>query len=291
MTIGDVSMIQSMTGFGAAKNEAFAVEVRSVNHRFLDISMKIPHHLGLQEMRLRNMLKEKFHRGRFDVLVAAAGEKRLTIKMNAAIAKDIFSALHLLKQELSLSGDIGIATIAEFRDLIIYEEEEIGYNEEALYSAFNEALSRLYAMRVQEGQVLVQDVSLRVRQVAVLKGRIADICPEVVSSFRERLSARLNDLLGDARYDLDRVLQEAALMAERSDISEEIIRLASHIEQMKKILAEGVTIGREIEFLLQEMNREVNTIASKSHDYRISALTIEIKTELEKIREQAQNIQ
>lgn len=284
-------MIQSMTGFGAAKNEMFTVEVRSVNHRFLDISIKIPHHLGIQEMRLRNLLKEKFNRGRFDIWVAAAEGKKVKIKINAAIAKDIYSALHSLKQELSLQGDLGIGAIAEFKDLIISEEEEAGYSEDALYSAFSEALSKLYDMRVQEGQALVQDMSLRLWQIEAMKDRIADICPEVVSACRERLILRLNDLLGDAKYDPDRVLQETTIVAERADISEEIIRLASHIEQMRKILAEGVTIGREIEFLLQEMLREVNTIASKSHDYRISGLTIEIKTELEKIREQAQNIQ
>lgn len=286
-----MSLIQSMTGFGAAQNNGFTVELRSVNHRFLDISIKIPQHLGMQEMKLRNLLKEKFNRGRFDITIAEAGEKRYSIKINTALAKELYCTLNSLKQELALPGDLGIEAISGFWNLLISETEDIGYNEEALYSAFNEALSRLQDMRVHEGQALAGDMSLRLGQIKAMQDRISDICPEVVNACKERLSARLNELLGDAKYDTDRVLQEAAIMAERADISEELFRLASHIEQMRKILSDGVTIGREVEFLLQEMHREVNTIASKSHDYRISALTIEMKTELEKIREQAQNIQ
>jgi uncharacterized protein (TIGR00255 family) len=282
-------MVQSMTGFGAAEKDSFKVEIRSVNHRFLDISMKLPQNLSRHEMDLRNMVRERFSRGRFDILVTLLHEENVKVKINAALARKLYDALNAVREELSLSGSIGIETIAGFRELLFTEEME--YKAEALYSVFGEALDRLRSMRDREGEAIARDMSSRLEKVEEMNGRIALLCPDLVNECRKRFMERISVLFGDVKFDENRILQEAAIMAEKTDVSEEITRLSSHIVQMKKILSDGDTIGRKVEFLLQELNREVNTIASKADDYRISALSVEMKAEIEKMREQAQNIQ
>jgi uncharacterized protein (TIGR00255 family) len=278
-----------MTGFGSAEKDSFKVEIRSVNHRFLDISMKIPQNLSHYEMPLRNIVRERFSRGRFDILVTLLQEGNVRVKINTGLARELYDALRALKEELSLSDSLGIETIAGFRELIL--TEEIEYHAESLYAAFHEALDRLRAMRDKEGEAIAQDVNSRLEKMEQMTAQISLLCPDVVKECRMRFMERLNLIFGDVKFDENRVLQEAAVMAEKTDVSEEITRLASHIAQMRKILSDGDTIGRKVEFLLQELNREVNTIASKADDYRISTLTVEMKAELEKMREQAQNIQ
>lgn len=282
-------MIQSMTGYGSAEKGILKVEIRSLNHRFLDISIKIPQLLNQHEMALRNMVKERFSRGRFDVVVSAIAGENLRIRINTGLAREICNSLRMLKEELSLSGEIGIETIVGFGELI--STEEIEYSEKSLYIAFNEAMERIKDMRSKEGEAIAKDMFSRLDLVDQMKGQISLLCNDAVEKCRERFRERLNLLLGDTKCDENRVLQEAAIIAERTDISEEIIRIDSHITQVRKILSDGDTIGRKLEFLLQELNREVNTIASKADDYRISSITVEMKAEFEKLREQAQNIQ
>ncbi len=282
-------MIQSMTGFGSAERGPFKVEIRSLNHRFLDVSLRIPQNMSRYDLPLRNMIRERFSRGRFDVLVSTTNVKNLAIKVNMDVVRGIYNALRTVRDELSLSGDIGIETIAGFRDIIVTGEEE--YDVGPLYDAFKEAMDMLGEMRIREGSAIREDMSLRVGLLRNMKDRISSLRPAVVSACMEKFRERLNLLFGDLRYDENRVLQEAALLAEKADISEEITRLDSHMEQLEKILSDGDTIGRKVEFLLQELNREVNTIASKADDHRISGITVEMKAELEKMREQAQNIQ
>lgn len=282
-------MIQSMTGFGSAEKGAFRIEIRSVNQRYMDISVKMPQGISLHEMQLRNMLKECFSRGRFDVFVSVAGGGYLKAKIDMNLAREIYDALLTMKDELPLSGTVSIETMAGFRDLIITEETE--YDAESLFGAFKEAVSRLSEMRVKEGEAVSHDMLSRLTSVDAMKERAAFLCPDAVNLCRDRFIKKLRDLFGDAEYDENRVLQEASIMAEKLDISEEITRLGSHISHMQEILSDGGIIGRKMEFILQEMNREINTIASKSEDYRISSLTIEMKAEIEKMREQAQNIE
>lgn len=265
------------------------MEMRSLNHRFLDVSLRIPQNLVRHELPLRNMIKERFSRGRFDVLVSTTDGEKMAMKVNMDLVRGIYDALRTVKDELSLPGDIGIETIAGFKDIIVTGEEE--YDMDPLYDAFREAMDRLEEMRRREGTAIAGDVLARIELLRKMKGEIASLHPVVLSACMERFRERLHSLFGDLRYDENRVLQEASLLAERTDISEEIARIASHIGQLEKILSDGDTIGRKVEFLLQELNREVNTIASKTDDYRISGITVEMKAELEKIREQAQNIQ
>jgi len=282
-------MIQSMTGFGASEKGSFRVEMRSLNHRFLEIAMKISPHLSEHEIPLRNLVKERFARGKFDVLVSLKDEENPKIRVHRGLAREIYTSLLSLKEELSLSGTIGIETIAGFRELIV--SEEVPHDTELLYSAFAEAMDRVQDMRNKEGESIAQDMRSRLERVEHMNTQVSLLSPEVVNACKERFMERLRLLFGDAQYDENRVLQEAAIIAEKTDISEEITRIHSHVKQMRQILSAGDTIGRKLEFLLQELNREVNTISSKANNYRVSSSTVEIKAELEKMREQAQNIQ
>jgi len=282
-------MIQSMTGFGSAERDAFKVEVKSVNHRFLDVSVKMPPNLGMHEMPLRNLIKEKFSRGRFDVMVSVAGDTGQKVRINAELAKELYDALHSLKKELSLPDAIGVNTLLGFKDLILSEERE--YDTALLYEAFQEALSVLEDMRLGEGGSLARDVLSRLQQVRRMNDELALRCPDSLKACKERFLERLEGLFAEARFDEGRVLQEAAIMAEKTDISEEITRIRLHLAEVEKVLSGSDAIGRKLEFLLQELNREVNTIASKANDYYISNISVEMKAELEKMREQAQNIQ
>lgn len=282
-------MIQSMTGFGAGERGAFKVEIRSVNHRFIDMSFKLPQNLSRHEMPMRNILRERFSRGKLDVMVSITEEERGRIAVNMGIAKELYSALSSVKEALSLPGEIGAGDIVELRELFLSKEVE--YKTEEFYDAFNDAVDKLYRMRAEEGDGIAKDMLMRLGHLEQMKDSIALVCSGIAVSCRERLIERLNALFGEAGYDEDRIIQEAAIIAERADVSEEIMRIGLHIGQARKILSDGDAIGRKIEFMLQELNREVNTIASKANDYRVSSTAVEMKSELEKIREQAQNIQ
>lgn len=282
-------MIQSMTGFGSGERDSIKVEMRSVNHRFLDVSIRIPQSLSEHEMPLRNMVRETFSRGRFDIFVSIIHEGTPKVKINTGLAEEICNALRSLKNELSLEGSVGVETLAGFKDLIFSEEAE--YPAEPLYAAFREAMEKLKAMRHGEGESITRDMRSRLDRLEQMNREIGQLCPAAVHECRERFRERLAVLFGDVRFDENRVLQEAALLAEKTDISEEVTRITSHNEQLRKILSNGDTIGRKVEFLLQELNREVNTLASKADDSTITGIAVEMKSELEKMREQAQNIQ
>lgn len=282
-------MIQSMTGFGASEKDGFRVEIRSINHRFMDVSIRLSPFLTGQEMPLRNMLKERFSRGKFDVFVSAKSEGRTRLKLNTELAKEIYNSLNALKTELSIPGTIGIETLLNYRELLITEEPE--YNISSLYDAFGEAIIQLEKMRGDEGKATGEDVLRRADRLESINKEIIALSPDIIADCKRKFHERIEELLIGIEYDRDRILQAAAIMIEKSDITEELIRIENHLKQFKKILLNGDTIGKRLDFLLQELNREVNTIASKTDDYRISSMVIEMKSEIEKIREQAQNIQ
>lgn len=278
-----------MTGFGSAEKNGFRVEIRSLNHRFIDISTKVPSYMSQHDIPLRNILKERFHRGRFDVSVSITGHELTQLSINKELARKIYTAFQDLQKELSIPGQIDIDTLANYRELIIEEEPE--YNVDALYTAFTEAVSKLEAMRMQEGEMLSRELRNSVESLNVLNNKIKSLCPDMLTCYREKLSERLKTILRGIEPDNVRIMQEAAIMAERLDISEEVSRIENHIKQFIEILNDGNIIGRRLDFLLQEINREINTIASKSSDYTILSLTVEMKIEIEKMREQVQNIQ
>jgi uncharacterized protein (TIGR00255 family) len=282
-------MIQSMTGFGSAEHGAFRIEIRSVNHRFMDISMKLPPGLGRFETPFRNMMKGQFTRGRFDISVLLTGECNVKVRVNKGLARELFNALTSLKDDLSLHGTIGIDTFSGFRE--IFTSEETAHDTESLNLAFEAALSALKEMRLREGESIRRDMLARLEAVAAMNKRVMSFSTEAAKLCKEKYVCRLKELFGEVCCDEQRILQEAAMMAEKMDTSEETLRIDSHLAQLRDILFSGDTVGRKIEFLLQEINREINTTASKSADYVISTIVVEIKMELEKMREQAQNIQ
>lgn len=282
-------MVQSMTGFGSSEKNGFRVEIRSLNHRFMDISIKTPPHLSQHDIPLRNILREKFQRGRFDVTVFTDNHKLIQVTINKEMARKIYNAFQELQKELSIPGQIGVDTLAEYKELLI--EEEPQYDIDALYAAFHEAVSNLEAMRIREGKMLTEEQRQRAESLKVINDKIKSLTPHLLEKNKEKFYERLGLILDVKEMDSMRVMQEAAIMVEKLDISEEVNRIGNHIKQFRETLDEGNVVGRKLDFLLQEIGREVNTIAAKSSDYTISSLTVDMKIEIEKMREQVQNIQ
>jgi len=278
-----------MTGFGSASNADFSVEIRSLNHRFIDISIKMPQFMSQYEIPLRTILKENFERGRFDVSISLNEQKAPRLKCNRPLAKNLLSALKDLQKELSLPGRITIQTFSEYRDILI--EEEPVYDVDTLYGIFHQAVFSLKEMRIREGNLLSDEIQKRTGALDEMIKTIKSNAPDELVRWREKFSARLRLIVDAGIMDNSRILQEAAIMAEKLDIAEEISRIENHLKQVEEIPGHGDAVGKKLDFLMQELNREVNTLACKSGEYAISAIVIEMKTELEKIREQVQNIQ
>lgn len=282
-------MIQSMTGFGSASNNEFTVEIRSLNHRYMDISIKLPPYMNQYEIPLRNILKGRFQRGRFDVSITTNNNKATQLNINKELSRNICAALQDLQRELSLPGTIDIETLTGFREIVV--EGKPQYDIDTLFTAFHDTVSNLESMRIREGNLLAEEILGRIELLRELNNKIKLLAPDELIKWRKKFIERLRLIVEDGMIDNNRIIQEAALMAEKLDISEEISRIESHVKQFMEILNNSNIIGKKLDFLLQEINREVNTIANKSSDYEISSLTVEMKTEIEKMREQAQNIQ
>ncbi|MFZ5907389.1 MAG: YicC/YloC family endoribonuclease [Nitrospirota bacterium] len=277
-----------MTGFGSASRNGFMVEVRSLNHRYIDMFFKLPASISQHEITLRNIIKEYFQRGRIDVTVSMPHEKA-PLTFSKERAQYLYAAMIEVQKELGIPGQISIETLAGIKEL--YTENEPEYHTDDLVAVFHEAVTNLEQMRIREGALLTEELSGRIALVKELAGRIKSLAPDEVSRWREKFLSRLKLILDAEMIDNNRILQEAAMMAEKLDITEEITRLENHIRQFGEILEHEHIVGRKLDFLLQEMGREVNTLAYKSGDSAISGIVIEMKTEIEKIREQTQNLQ
>ncbi len=281
--------IQSMTGYGRGVTENFKVEIRSSNHRNRDIRINIPSYLYYYEPEIRNMVKEKFQRGRIEIYVPKPEEESLKLKINKSLAKEYYRALVSLKDELSIREDIGINILASQRDIFSQEEPEVEIP--TFHKALEIALEELKKMRIEEGNNLAEDITRRIaflnRDIAILEEKRIGF----VENASTMLADKLKKFLTNISIDETRLIQEAAILVEKSDITEEIIRIKSHLKYTENILAGSDVIGKKLEFLVQELHRELNTISSKTADAEISKLVIEMKHELEKIREQIQNLQ
>jgi uncharacterized protein (TIGR00255 family) len=284
-----LNMIQSMTGFGGAAGNDFTVEIRSLNHRYMDISIKMSPYMSQYEIPLRNILKGRFQRGKFDVSVSINSNKAPQLKINADLAGSIYGALLDLQKQLSLPGTISIETLTEYREIMVEEAPHFDIN--ALHATFNEAVSNLEAMRMREGSLLSDEIRGRIALLQEMHNEVKVRAPEEIIKWREKFTERLRLIVEAGIIDNNRIVQEAAIMAEKLDISEEISRTENHLQQFIETLDNGNTIGKKLDFLLQEINREVNTLSYKSGDYSISNLVVNMKNEIEKIREQVQNIQ
>jgi uncharacterized protein (TIGR00255 family) len=281
-------MVQSMTGFGSAEKNGCRVEIRSLNHRFLDIYIKAPAFFNQFEISF-NALKGRFSRGKIDVNFLISENVNKYVDINTDFVVKIYAAIKRLQEDLSIPGRLDINAIANFREMFIETSQK--YDIDAINIVFQQALESLYKMRMKEGEALAAGLQPMIDFLNFMNEKIKNLSTKVLSNAKEKLNDRLKVLLEGNDIDSNRLLQEAAVMAAKLDVTEEIVRIESHLRQFREILTDGDIIGRKLDFILQELNREVNTISSKSADYSIASLTIEMKTELEKIKEQVQNIQ
>jgi uncharacterized protein (TIGR00255 family) len=278
-----------MTGFGSSEKGIFKVEVRSLNHRYLDISVKIPPSLIDQEIAIRNIVKKRLQRGKIDLFISLSNNRKVKIAVNKNLAREIYGAFSELQRELNLPGVLDISFFSVHKDLFLIEEESLDIKE--MYEALDEAISNLESMRKKEGEALLEELKKHLKNIDKICTRIQDDTKDRIIKIRDNLLKRTRHLLSDLNLDEVRIAQEALLMAQKADISEEIERLRSHIEQFRLSLNEEGSIGKKLDFIVQEMNREATTIASKIDDLVIANSIVNLKLEIEKIREQVQNIQ
>lgn len=293
-------MAISMTGFGRGEykddNYYFLVECKTINHKYADINIRMPRKILFLEEKVRNSVKNYIRRGRADIYIKfeVIGNEDISLKLDEDLAAQYVDILKRIKEKFDLSDDISVMSVAKFPDVVSTEEKE--EDEDLIWSKLNKAIeesfTKLKEMRTEEGNKLAEDIVMRCDYLSKYIEEIEGFSDRVVEDYREKLNARISDLVEDPSViDESRLAQEVAIYADKSSITEEIVRFKSHIAQLKKTVVKNESIGRKIDFLIQEMNRETNTIGSKSSDLNITNLVVEVKSELEKIREQIQNIE
>jgi uncharacterized protein (TIGR00255 family) len=282
-------MIQSMTGYGSYEEQGIKVEIRSVNNKFLEINLRGAKYFLKYEPNFRNLLKQHFSRGFFEVTLNLSSGQFNELHIDDRCVANIVATLKKIKNDHNLSGEIDINTVLSFKDALM--TQDIKVDESLLMEVFKHAMDDLLTMRLKEGLHLKEEM---LKYIGICKAIVQDIIVTnagVSSGLKDKLCLRMKELIGDINIDQTRLLQEAALLSDKADISEELTRTNSHLEQFTHSLQQGGKIGRKLDFILQELNREANTITSKTSEYKISALAVELKNEIEKLREQSQNIQ
>lgn len=293
-------MIKSMTGFGraevATKERKIVVEMKAVNHRYCDISIKIPKKLSFFEAAIRNVLRQYIQRGKVDIFIIYEEytQQKVCVKYNRDIATEYIKAFQEIASNFGLENDIKVSSLSRYPDVLVLEEQEV--DETTIWTVLEEvirmAAERLVETRVAEGQLLKADIFTKLDHMTQFIHFIELRSPEILKEYRQKLTDKIEELLGDSKKVEESVLAaELILYADKICVDEETVRLRSHIKNMKITLEEGVGIGRKLDFIAQEMNREANTILSKANDLEVSNAAIELKTEIEKIREQIQNIE
>lgn len=292
-------MLKSMTGYGrgdgAVPGRNFTVELKAVNHRFNEVVLRLPRSLSPLEDRIRKIIQSKVARGRIDgfLVMDENGEKTTSVKVDKALAAAYYKAMKDLQESLGMEGKVKLKQIIGLPGVLSVEEPEEDVEEwwPAIQQAADGAMEHLLRMRAAEGEQLAADISKRIGRIERVIEKIKERSPKVVDDYRERLDQRLKDFLQEGLPDPDRLAVEVTIFAERSNITEETVRLKSHLGQVRDCLGTVEPVGRKLDFLLQEMNREINTIASKANDLEIGRWVVEVKSELEKIREQVQNVE
>jgi uncharacterized protein (TIGR00255 family) len=290
--------VYSMTGYGRGEIERdglkFIAEIRSVNHRFLDLHIRYPYGWAFLEEELRKVVKEYVRRGRVDLTISIEGKQEVPrqVEVDWGLVEGYFQAFQELKQRFPVEEKVGVGDLLRINEIWRIEENQdlSGYAEDVLRSA-RLACSALQQMRIREGNHLARDLEQRLVELQNLISLMREQAPQVVSAYEEKLQSKFAEWIEASPELKERILLEAALIAEKSDISEELTRLDSHVEQFRQALTTGEPIGRRLEFLLQEMNRDINTIGSKANQQKISSYVVESKSILEKMREQVQNLE
>lgn len=292
-------MVNSMTGFGRGiveeNGRRFSVEIKSVNNRYLDLNIKLPRQLNELEDRVRKYIASRISRGKIDIYINQEkfNEEDISANVDEKVADAYYNALAVLKERFKLKDDISLSLMSRMPDVINVDKKEDDIDEvwETLLKALDMAINMLVDMRLKEGLKLSKDITLRCDVIYEKVLEIEKRSPEMVDEFREKILLRVKDFLKEVEVDEARLLNEVAFFSDKCNITEEIVRLKSHIEQFKNAFNLDEPIGRKLDFIIQEMNREINTIGSKSNDLTITNLVVEVKSELEKIREQIQNIE
>lgn len=292
-------MIKSMTGFGRCEitegERKYTIEMKSVNHRYLDVNIKMPKKLSFFESSIRNELKNYIQRGKIDIFITYEdfSESNVCIKYNKDIATEYMGYLRSMSEDFGLDNDIRVSTLSRYPEVFSMEEQTLDEEEiwNGLVKAVRGAAEGFVETRIREGKNLADDLIAKLDGMLEHVSFIEERSPQIIDEYRRRLTDKVREMLGDATVDETRILTEITIYADKVCVDEELVRLRSHIEAMKQSLIEGGSIGRKLDFIAQEMNREANTILSKSSDLEISNRAIELKTEIEKVREQIQNIE
>jgi uncharacterized protein (TIGR00255 family) len=293
-------MLRSMTGFGRATSDeegkgSFSIEIKSINHRYLDLNVRMPRSMISLEERVRKFIGENLSRGKVDIFINYNNYSKQSVeaKFNKSLGDSYANALEEIRERYDVRDDISVSLIAKFPDVIYVEEAEEDLDEiwQSLLSALKKSVNLLIAMREREGEKLYEDILKKCDIIKENLSLVEERSPKIVLEYKKKLTERIKELLGDTSVDENRLNLELAIFADKSSIDEEITRLYSHIIQVKETLKSNEPIGRKLDFLVQEMNREANTIASKANDLEITNVALNIKNEIEKIREQIQNIE
>ena len=294
-----MTLIKSMTGYGRAvetvNGREFTVELRSVNNRYLDCNIKLPRMLSFAEDAVKQAVKASVSRGKVDVFITVKSEtaEDTTVSLNKAVVEGYLAAMRQMVEEFGVHDNISVATLSRMPEVFTVEKPEV--DEEQLMAdllgVVNAALANYDAMRATEGAALDADLRSRGNTIRDLVSQVEQGNAQTVVDYRARLEAKLKEVLENTSIDESRILTEAAIFADKVAVDEETVRLRSHLEQMDNMLTAGGAVGRKLDFLLQEMNRESNTIGSKCTDVKLARIVVDIKAELEKIREQTQNIE
>ena len=294
-----MTLIKSMTGYGRAvetvNGREFSVELRSVNNRYLDCSVRLPRILSFAEEQVKQAVKASVSRGKVDVYISVRSEcgDEVQVSLNKAVLESYVAAMRQIVDEFQVKDDISVSTLSRMPEVFTLEKPQV--DEEQLLAdlmgVVHNALAGYDAMRCTEGAALDQDLRSRGNTILKLVSLVEQGNAQTVIDYRARLEAKLREVLENTAIDESRILTEAAIFADKVAVDEETVRLRSHLQQMNTLLSDGGAVGRKLDFLLQEMNREANTIGSKCTDVKLARIVVDIKAELEKIREQTQNIE
>lgn len=292
-------MIKSMTGFGRAEvmegNRKFTVEMKSVNHRYLDINIKMPKKISFFESAVRNLLKEYIQRGKVDVFISYEdyNEDNFSLKYNEEAAKEYLEYLKEMSEKFGLENDVRVSTLSRYPEVFTLEEQSVDEKElwVVLEKALRGASEQFVESRITEGENLQTDLISKLDTMLTYVTFIEERSPQILGEYRSRLEAKVAELLAETQIEENRIAAEVTIFADKICVDEETVRLRSHIEATRNTLQNGGSIGRKLDFIAQEMNREANTILSKANDLAISDTGINLKTDIEKVREQIQNIE
>ena len=292
-------MIKSMTGFGrceiAEGQRKFTVELKGVNHRYLDVNIRKPKKLNFFETSIRNLLKQYAQRGKVDIFITYedTSENQVSLKYNPTLAQEYLTYFKQMEEAFGLDNDIRVSTLSRYPEVLTMEEQVV--DEEELWNGLEKALKGAFAQfvetRITEGENLKKDINAKLDELLEIVGQIEERSPQILAEYRAKLENKVKELLENTQIDESRIASEVVIFADKICTDEETVRLRSHIEHMKATLGLAEGIGRKLDFIAQEMNREANTILSKANDLETSNHGIDLKTGIEKVREQIQNIE